>query len=312
MPEPNFSATVSLLHNNLVSSSGGWLTTVHNSVNFGSGKLMLHSLASGQSKDGPEVTQATSVRYLDLMHGPVLCVSSTNGTQIYNEDASALLFFAPNNDSSATTDLLKCHQAACVVPALQHIVIGTSKGSLVVVHSAAADKFDALPESVPATAATEISDICYSEAAQAIISAHSNGELRAWAPVANGPYGGGVAEAGNGQAPVRIVALGSRLLVAYGPGTVCLYDALTRELQAELTAHARWITGVAVREELGQVATVSEDTVLNVWQVDPSSGRVALLHSSVVTDKLLTGVALHGELAAVTAYDSESIFKVAL
>mmetsp|Transcript_1619 Transcript_1619/g.5184 ORF Transcript_1619/g.5184 Transcript_1619/m.5184 type:complete len:313 (+) Transcript_1619:79-1017(+) len=311
MAQAGFVSSASLLHNNLAISPGGWTACVHNSVNVGGGKLMLYSISSGQSRAGPEVSQVTSVRYLDIGAGAVLCVSSTNGTQVYNEDASTLLFFAPITDGGEAPDVQKGHQAACFVPGLQHIVIGTSKGSLVLVHAAAADAFLAMPESAPASATTEISDLCFSPVTQTVFTAHSNGEIRLWAPSPQGAYSNADAMLGNGQAPVRILPLGTRLLVAYGPGTICLYDALSRELQVELTAHARWITGVTAREELGQVASVGEDTVLNVWNIDPSSGRVSLQHTSVVADKLLTGVAFTQAGASVAAYDSDALYQVA-
>jgi len=313
MAQGSFSATASLLHNNLAVSNNGWLACVHNSVNAGSGKLMMHSAVAGQTKDGPEANQVTSIRYLELANGTVLCVSSTNGSQIFNEDASTLLFFAPiSNDPLDTPEVQKCHQAACVIQGLQHIAIGTSKGSLVLVHAAAADAFLAMPECPPGSATTEISDLCFSAAIQMVFTAHGNGEIRLWAPAPTGAYVNTDAMVGNGQAPVRILPLGTRLLVAYGPGTICLYDALSRELQVELTAHARWITGVTAKEELGQVASVGEDTVLNVWNIDPGTGRVALQHTSVVVDKLLTGVAIHGAGVHAVAYDSEEIYQVAL
>mmetsp|Transcript_75165 Transcript_75165/g.199639 ORF Transcript_75165/g.199639 Transcript_75165/m.199639 type:complete len:312 (-) Transcript_75165:87-1022(-) len=309
----SFTASASLIHNNLAVSNNGWLACVHNSVNVGAGKIMMHSLPASQTKDGPEANQVTSIRYLDLANGTVLCVTSTNGSQIFNEDASAMLFFAPiTSDPADSAELQKCHNAACVVPGLQHIVIGTFKGSLVLVHAAAADAFLAMPESAPGSPATEIADLCFCAATQTVFSAHANGEIRLWAPTPTGAYTNADAMVGNGQAPVRILAMGTRLLVAYGPGTICLYDALSRELQVELTAHARWITGVTANEELGQVASVGEDTVLNVWNIDPASGRVGLQHSSVVTDKLLTGVAMHGAGVNAVAYDSEEIYKVAL
>mmetsp|Transcript_15110 Transcript_15110/g.47458 ORF Transcript_15110/g.47458 Transcript_15110/m.47458 type:complete len:313 (-) Transcript_15110:182-1120(-) len=311
MAQAGFVSSASLLHNNLAISPGGWTACVHNSVNVGGGKLMLYSISSGQSRAGPEVSQVTSVRYLDIGAGAVLCVSSTNGTQVYNEDASTLLFFAPITDGGEAPDVQKGHQAACFVPGLQHIVIGTSKGSLVLVHAAAADAFIAMPESAPMSPTTEISDLCFSAVTQTVFTAHSNGEIRLWAPSPQGAYSNADAIVGNGQAPVRILPMGTRLLVAYGPGTVCLFDALSRELQVEVTAHARWITGVAAREELGQVASVGEDTVLNVWNIDPSSGRVSLQHTSVVADKLLTGVAFTQAGASVAAYDSDALYQVA-
>jgi len=274
---------------------------------------MLHSLPSSQSKEGPEASQVTSVRYLELAHGCVLCVSSTNGTQIYNEDATTLLFFAPISDPTGSPGIQKCHQAACVVAPFQHIIIGTSEGSLILVQAAACDKYVAMPDSAPATgAATEVTDICYCAAAQSVFSAHTNGEIRIWQPAQSGPYTNVATMAGSGQSPVAISSLGARLLVVYGPGTICLYDAISpeHELQVEISAHARWINGCAVREDQGLVATVGEDTVLNVWQVDPNTGRVGVHHSSVVTDKLLTGCVFYGSMACVTAYDSDDLYSV--
>lgn len=307
---PNLSATASLLHNNLAASSGGWLACVHNSVNVGGGKVVLVNHGTGASKIGPDVAQATSIRYIELLGGPVLCISSTNGTQIYAEDASALLFFAPLNDSSTDAERLKYHQGSCAVSDRQHIVVGTSKGALLVVN-AVPDKFMALADSAPSSATGEVSDVCFVAAANAVVSAHNNGDLRFWTPSPSGPYTNSAVRACTGQAPVRVAALGPRLLVAHGPGTICLYDAASHELQVELSAHARWITAVATREDTGLVATVAEDTILNVWQVDPSSGRVSLRHSCIVTQKLLTGVALAGAGAVVTTYDSDELFHVA-
>lgn len=304
--------TASLLHNNLACSSTGWAATIHNSVIPGGGKLLLNQIGGG-SKDGPEISQAMSVRYLEMGHGPVLCVSSTNGTQIYSEDATALLFYVPINDPAPDTDSLKHHQGACVVPGLQHIVVGTSKGSLITVQSASADQYIALPESPSAGPAAGIADVCYSELTNTAVSAHHDGELRIWTVNPGGAYTNANVVPAFGQAPVRVAALGPRLLVAFGPGTFCLLDAITHELQAEVTAHARWVTAVEVREDIGFVATVGEDTVLNVWQVDAATGRVGLQHSSVVTDKLLAGVAFPPSSGVVvTAYDSSDLYHVSL
>jgi len=299
--------TASLLHNNLALSSSGWAACVHNSVNAGGGKLLLNK--SGQpSKDGPEVSQATCIRYLECSIGSVLVVSSTNGTQIYNEDATAMLVYVPIDDAAADADVSKHHQGACWVPGVEHIVIGTSAGSLVPMQTSSGS-FMALAES-PAPGAHAVADVCYSAITNTVVSAHNNGELRVWQVSPHGPYQNASAIPAAGQAPVRIASLGPRLLVAFGPGTLCLFDAVTYECQVELTAHARWVTAVDVREDLGFVATVGEDTVLNIWQVDASSGRVGLQHTSVVTDKLLTGAAMFGSEVMVTAYDSGELYRV--
>merc|ERR1719491_2100298 len=272
----------------------------------------MHSLTSASTRDGPEVMQVMSFRYLPMNFGPVLCVCSTNGTQIYSEDCSTLLFYAAVNDPSPEPDVLKHHKGACVVSAVQHIVIGTGKGGLCSVQAIDATKFVNLPDSTPCSPAAAVADVCFSAAAGTVVSAHENGELRVWSVIPGHPCTNTAVIPAIAQAPVHIASLGGRVMVAYGPGTICLYDAATCELQAELAAHARWITAVAVREELGQIASVGEDTALNVWQVEPNTGEVSLRHSCIVADKLLTGVAFHSLGCAVTAYDSEELYQVAV
>jgi len=310
MANSTFGATVSLMHNNLACSPNGWVACLHNSVNLGGGKLMLHALTSGLTTNGPEINQATSIRYLELATGVALCLTSTTGTQLYTEDASALLFHVGVDDVSVP-DATKSHQASCVVPALQHVVVGTSKGSLLLVN-AVGGQYAVLPEAMPSTTAGEVADVCFSEAAQTVFSVHTNGELWPWTPSPEGGYACMEPITTMGQAPVRILPLGARLAVAYGPGTLCLYDALSRELQVEITAHGRWINGMVAREDLGQLATVSEDTILNVWQVEPNSGTVALLSSTTPADKLLTGVGFFGETICISAYDSDELYRTSL
>lgn len=300
---------VSLLHNNLASSSSGTMASIHNSLNAGQGKLLLHSLATGQSKDGPEVVQATSIRYLETLHGPVLVVTSTNGTQVYTEDASALIFYLPIADQ-AGPDTIRYHQAGCFVPSAQHLVIGTSKGTVWPVSAVAAGQYVQLHEAAPASPTAEVSDLCFSPIADAVVTVHNNGDLRLWRVSEDEPYTNSDVVPNLCQAPVRVVSLGAQLAIADGPGTILILDAMSRELKAEVTAHTRWLSAAVSREEIGLLVTIGEDTVLNVWQVEPSEGLVSLHHSAVVTDKLLCGVALHGSGASVVAYDSDQLYHV--
>jgi len=307
-------STVSLLHNNLACSSGGWLCSVHNTVvSGGGGKLVMHQLG-GSSKMGPEVAQAMSVSYIELAFGPVLVVCSTNGTQMYNEDATALLAHWPIRSAATGGDSLQYHQGACLVPGRSHIVIGTSKGSLELLHASGPHEYIGMPASMPSSPGEidqmAVADVCYCAATDTVITAHVNGELRTWDPASDYKNTGSVPAVG--QAPVRVASLNMQIMVAFGAGTICLFHASTYEVQAELTAHARWINAVGTREDAGQIVTVGEDTILNLWQVEPSSGEVSLLHSSVVADKLLTGVAMLTGGAAVTAYDSAEVYHVTM
>merc|ERR1719203_367768 len=117
MMRASLTSSVSLLNNNLAASPSGVLVSVHNTDNVGGGKLLVHSMVSSSSNDGPTVAQVTSLSYVALAAGSVLCVSSTNGTRIYNEDATAMLFFAPISNTQEA-DVLKHHKGVCGVPSL--------------------------------------------------------------------------------------------------------------------------------------------------------------------------------------------------
>lgn len=307
-----FLKTASLLHNNLAASSAGCLACVHNSVTQGQCKLLIHSAKLGVNRE-IDIAQAYSIRYLDLPFGQILCVSSCNGTRIYTEDGQTLLLYcqvsnAPGLDPMA----LKFHQGACYIAATQQIVIGTSTGSVLPIQAAFATSLGIMAESPPSTAATAVVDLCSNAAANTVISAHDNGDLRVWNPIPGGALKEGSVVQNCGQVPVRICMLGIRLAVAFGAGTVCLYDALSLQRQVEISSHTKLLTAMAVREDAGIIATVSEDTFLNLWQVDPASGIVTIVHSEPVVDKLLTGVALGPSGVVISAYDSDEIFHASV
>lgn len=311
-PRFQFTASASLLHNNLACSSVGLIACVHNSISSATGgKLMFHDGITGEVRDGPEVTQVTSFRFLGLSYGTVLCVNSCSGTQIFSEDGFNMLFFLPLADNSATTDAVKHHQGSCVDSLMQHIVCGTSNGALAVIQSPSVGAFTPNMEMPPSSVAEGIADVCYNALGNNIVSVHHNGDLRFWV-LSGHQYADTGAFPGN-PSPVRILTLGTRILVASSPGTVSIRDAMTANIQAEISAHARNLTAMTTREEACQVLTVGEDTILNVWQIEPTSGQVAIASTQVVADKLLTGACLHpAGGAAVAAYDAAYIYHVGI
>jgi len=212
--------------------------------------------------------------------------------------------------ASNQADVLKHHRGACVVESLQHIAVGTSGGGVMSILAVGPGNFQALQESAPGSQADEVADICYNAATDSVFTVHDDGELRVWTVADTGLYVNSGIIPSAGQAPVRVASLGGRILVAYSTGRIRLFDAVGQCIQVELTAHARNLTAVDVREDIGQVASVGEDTVLNVWLVDASNGQVSLQHSSAVASKLLTGVSLLQTGAAVSAYDSDELYVV--
>jgi len=313
-PTMALNSTASLIQNNLSSSSTGWLASLHAS---GGGKVQL---TNGQAKfDGPEVNQPTSIRYLEPAAGPMLMISSTVGTQIYSQDAQTMYFHLTITAPEDNDERLKYHQGACLVPldqATSLVVVGTSRGSLKLCEMQS-DNFGSLrelPECVAGASLTEVADVCYVPLTNEVVSAHTNGTFVVWQQAAPGAFQatGTVAPSSpTYQAPIRVLPVANKILVAYGPGLFCFHDAVTKVLMAELTAHARWVTAVTA-SETGYVASVGEDTVLNVWLVDESP-KINIVHTSVVCDKLLTGVAFSGPAScAVVAFDSEEIWSVPL
>jgi len=256
------------------------------------------------------VSRVTSIRYLTFEFGTILCVHTVTGTQVYSEDGTTMLFFSDLVDNSSDAGMLKYHNSSCVVPSVQHIVIGTSKGSLALVQCTGLDQFTPLAESFPSAPTTGVADLCFSQACNSVVSATTTGDLLWWTISPSGPYTMSGAVAGAGETPVRVHSLGPRLVVALSSGSIRLFDAISRELQIEIAAHARSLTAVDVLEASGFFATVGEDTVLNVWQM--VGDNVLLASSSVVIDKLLTGVAFQGGGCAVVAYDSEDLFCLSI
>lgn len=309
----SFSATASLIHNNLTCSRNGWAASAHLGQQSATGKVMLCNLSSPTggplASDGPACSQVTMLRHVTCAQGSMLVVTSTNGTQIFTEDATHLVFFAPLDGSVACADSVGYHQGACFASTVSHVVVGSSQGSLLVVQNDPSGNFTALSWSPPATPVPAVADVCYVAAGDAVVSAHANGTLVFWAMTPTGPYGEVAHLPGSGDVPVRLASFGPRFALAMGSGVIRLYDAVSRALQVEVAAHARWLTALAVDEERMRMASVGEDTVLNVWGFG-DDGRVLLLKSAAVTDKLLTGVDFQGASVLVSAYDDERMFFI--
>ena len=139
-----------------------------------------------------------------------------------------------------------------------------------------------------------------------------------------------------GTLPRAAVCVPGALVVAFGTGKLIVYNGRS-ERTLEIAAHGRWITGLSACPQRQLVATVSEDTVLNVWHFAGSGGaangsngggvlegpggqgrspKVAatLVHSSIASPRLLQGVAFldlapaaQALTLAVAAYDSHDL-----
>lgn len=114
------------------------------------------------------------------------------------------------------------------------------------------------------------------------------------------------------EVPVRCASWGPFVIAAFNSGKLRVWHTVTWS-QAEVFAHARSITGLAVLPEAGYIATVGEDTVCTIFHLS-ADGRINLVKSSVVKDQLLTGVAFvpfgSGYRACCSAYESDRLMLV--
>ena len=110
--------------------------------------------------------------------------------------------------------------------------------------------------------------------------------------------------------PITDLALnGTYFIASYSTGHVRLYRMSTGKLAVQVAAHGRSIYAMSLHNSY--LATVGEDTYLNVWSIPGGEGEmeITLMHNESVEDRMLTGVEFNqqGDLL-VTAYDTCEVF----
>lgn len=297
----------SLIHNNITSNDRGIVAFGHHQ------KVCFLNTKDGSSYEGPGGSTITGVRFVNTGKMWVLTVCSNNGTQVFSEDGSQMIFFIPLA-AQVKEGRLPYHKgvAASLSTAGSHICVGTSEGDINVV--SADDAVGPLGLTKSPEGTSPVSDICFCNTTAQLVSVHDAGEVNFWGPQASGKYDLLAQTKVEGEVPTRCLAVVSSLLVAFGSGVIRVWDIVARELRVEISAHARWINSMDCLPDRGIFASVGEDTVMNVWLMDPDSRQISLIHSSVVADKLLCGIAFTGVGAgersplAVTAYDADQVY----
>jgi WD40 repeat protein len=120
--------------------------------------------------------------------------------------------------------------------------------------------------------------------------------------------------AGNGFPVSALVFLPDKQLVSGDiTGKLRIYNPQSFHVTAEVSAHSRAITALASRGQL--VVSVSEDTFMNVWELNQESSkaaatRIKLESSQQVSNDLLVGVAFaseSGKNILTVAYDTSHL-----
>lgn len=64
---------------------------------------------------------------------------------------------------------------------------------------------------------------------------------------------------------------------SFGSGYLVLYDLIKLNKLAEVAAHVAWITGLDIATETGFAVSVSEDSWLQIWHLNPKSDEKVYL-----------------------------------
>ena len=135
-----------------------------------------------------------------------------------------------------------------------------------------------------------------------LVSGCDRGEIRLWEGDDSVIIEDGTRAADIGGDPCASIAVyNDDIIAGFASGRVRCYSA-KGEVLHDLQAHARCLTALTISGE--RLATVAEDAHVFVWSL-PS---LEMVHSSHVTDSLLTGVAFIDERSlACSAYDVDAV-----
>jgi WD40 repeat protein len=167
---------------------------------------------------------------------------------------------------------------------------------------------------------------CLAADGKYLVSADDSGTIVQWDAATLEPVATHAGAAAG--VPVTCIAIrGDAIVAGYSDGHLRIFRAGAnkgaRYMEAEIAAHARCVTALAMHPSRLTFASVGEDAVLNVWSLpelaaDPAGGRAKVLldMTARIPDTILTGVqfASHGSAAAasvphivVSAYDSHHL-----
>jgi len=273
-------------------------------------EVVLLSVSSGETRKMPISTKCTvhQAALVNVTSTLFLVITSSEGTQIWSVDGMELKSFLPLN--TMTCGEAQGHFCRGITgTGSGYICTGTSSGSVVVIN-------------VPARGGEGISFF-------------DNLETKRDCPISTLASSSSVLAAGNDDGDVYIFDtsagfectrkfMGSGfpctslcvkadlVIAAYSTGHIRLYRTALKEIAAEVTAHARTITGLCIHPTLYMAVSVSEDQHMHVWTLPDftsyASAEMDLLSTCTVENKKLTGVAfINDDQIGVVAYDDDEV-----
>jgi len=139
-----------------------------------------------------------------------------------------------------------------------------------------------------------------------LLSGDSNGNITVWNGSSLTEETAFVAR-GSRSPCMSVVGRGQIVIGGFASGHIRIFSRMSESIVAEITAHARCITGLALHPTKNIYASAGEDAVVNVFAIpqfeSKTDGDIELLFSKCVKDALFTGIAFDSQSIVASIYD---------
>jgi len=290
-------ATPSMLRNNLDSSEASPLAYC-----FASTVFVLPRDATPVSIDVPGSNLALQAKWVKLSSGKYLAIATTEDIILwdYHREKLSCKYSLVDEKSAGRTDFFRGIAAVS-----GKLCVGCSTGIILVLEESHGSLNLVTRLEASEKASSSISAL-FGGKTDTLLSGDSNGNVSVW-------NGTSLAEEttfasrGSGSPCMSVVGRGQIVIGAFASGHIRIFSRTTERIVAEIAAHARCITGLALHPTKGIYASVGEDAVLNVFAIpqfeSKTDGDIDLIFSKSVKDALFTGIAFDSQDIVASVYD---------
>ncbi|XP_036920787.1 WD repeat-containing protein 54 isoform X3 [Sturnira hondurensis] len=284
-----------------------------------------------KERAGVSLPLITQVHWCVLPFRVLLVLTSHRGIQMYESDGSVMVYWHALDSGDASP--VQAVFARGIASSGHFICVGTWSGRVLVFDIPAKGPNIVLSEEL-AGHLTSVTDIA-SEPAQEqdpagekgkgppclsaqdciadMVTADDSGLLCVWQ---SGPEFKLLTRIPGFGAPCTSVQLWQGIVAAgYGNGQLCLYEASTGTLHAQINAHARAICALDLAPVVGKLLSAAEDTFVHIWKLNRNLNgciEVEHCHGECVPDTQVCGARFcdpSGSSLAVTGYDLAEILR---
>lgn len=234
----------------------------------------------------------------------VLCTQ--RGIQIFEADGAALIYWHALEDSKNDTGASAHARGICSLPT-ETLCVGCYQGHILV-FTLPSKGTNVVQNETLKVHTTAVCDLVPGSQKQTFVSSDESGQIIVWKR--DKTFKPMLQIAGTGYPCSCIAAWKDVVIGGYGSGHIRVYSAISGKIAAEVTAHARWITGLDVTSS-GMLLSTSDDTFARVWQLKEGNPYTIehRLSENVSNLQLVGGCFSHpdGRGFCVAGYDSNEL-----